>query len=205
MTPLRFYFPYFFEQVSEGAIEPPHEEVKAVARRMGCNEETARAVVLHRRAIWALREAEETGYLQHIRALSEKLKSGELEAAALSVDFAERLNRLREQLAARGAGRPQRSIYAAHELSELFSFIRQTQSYGTTLEWLTTHKRRHMSAKNSERILSNYKKQKTTGTTANTSVWDPDFERFFAWATKFVEPRKVKLPASAIANVTCVR
>jgi hypothetical protein len=195
MTPLQFYFPFFSEPVGEGAIEPPLDEVTAVARRMGCNEETARAVALHRRAIKALREAEETGYLQHVRDLSEKVEASDLKAKALPANFAERLSRLREHLATRGRGRPQRSIYVAHEVSELFSFLRQTQSYAMTLEWLKRRKRHYTSQKNVERMLTNYKRHNLTERSgeragAITSVWDRDFERFFAWAAKLTEPKK---------------
>jgi hypothetical protein len=64
-----------------------------------------------------------------------------------------------------------------------------------TLEWLKRRKRHYTSQKNVERMLTNYKRHNLTERSgeragAITSVWDRDFERFFAWAAKLTEPKK---------------
>lgn len=190
MTKLRYRFPCFSDPVGEAPLDPPHGEWKAVVRRMGCDDETAKAVAFHRRAIKALREAEETGDLRHVKDLAKRVSEGELDDAALPTNFHKRLLILFHDQKARGPGAPRRSDYWRQAVRSSFRFYKKAVGWERALEWLA--KEFGVSPSGIEKIVSGEiarsADERLDALETLISIWDPDFLRFFEWVAEGAHP-----------------
>lgn len=190
MTKLRYRFPCFSEPVGEAPLDPPYEEWKAVMRRMGCNDETAKTVAFHRRAIKALREAEETGDLRHVKELAKRVSEGEIDDAALPINFHKRLLILLHDQQARRRGAPRRSDYWRLSVRSSFDFYKEAVGWDKALAWLA--KEFSVSPSWIERTVSGASArsadERLDALETLISFWDPDFSRFFEWVAEGAHP-----------------
>lgn len=190
MTKLRYRFPCFSEPVGEAPLDPPFGEWKAVMRRVGCDDETAKTVAFHRRAIKALREAEETGDLRHVKELAKHVSEGELDDAALPTNFHKRLLILFHDQQARGRGAPRRSDYRRQAVRSSFGFYKEAVGWEKALAWLAEEF--GVSRSGIERTVSGARArsadERLDALETLISIWDPDFLRFFEWVAEGAHP-----------------
>ena len=200
LSQLQFGFPGFPGMIGGRPIEPAHDLVRHTTRRLGCYEAAAREAALQLRAIKAVQEAEDTGELHHVLRLGELSAEGRLRDEALPADFHKRLHALHMKLTkgARGRGRPKRPVADTRKIKEFHDFAveerpgldaagrpKRKSGYSNAIQWLAEDW--NLSPEAVKKVLSTdlpspREDAVPEGEARPRSIFDPDHERFFAWA-----------------------